>query len=50
VRQCTPGFSVPNRSLYLLRHRDSAETATIRSFLGTLRDVLQERQTEGLLL
>ena len=50
VRQCTPGFSVPNRALYLLRHRDSAETATIRSFLGTLRDVLQERQTEGLLL
>ena len=50
LRQCTPGFSVPNRSLYLLRHRDSAETVTIHSFLNTLRDVLQERQTEGLLL
>jgi hypothetical protein len=50
LRQCTPSFRIPNRSLYLLRHRDTAETANVRCFLDTLRDVLLERNTEGLLL
>ncbi len=50
LRQCIPSFRIPNRSLYLLRHRDTAETANVRCFLDTLRDVLLEQNTEGMLL
>ena len=50
IRQCTPLFPVPNRSVYILRHRDNAESNTIHYFLDTLRDVLTEQHTKGLLL
>jgi len=50
LRQCAPAFRVPHRDLYILRHRDNAETAPIRSFLDTLRQVLEEKGADGLLL
>lgn len=50
IRQCKPLFSVPNRTVYILRHRDNAESNTIHYFLDTLREVLLEQETAGLLL
>lgn len=50
LRQCTPAFRIPDRSIYILRHRDNAETANILRFLDTLEEVLAEKNTEGLLL
>ena len=50
LRQCTPAFRIPDRSIYILRHRDNAETVNILRFLDTLREVLAEKHTEGLLL
>lgn len=50
LRQCTPAFPIPDRMLYILRHRDNAETMNIHRFLDTLREVLAENRTEGLLL
>ena len=42
LRRCTPSFPIPDRSIYILRHRDNAETAGIRYFLDILREVLPE--------
>lgn len=50
LRQSTPAFPIPARTLYMLRHRDNAETANICCFLDILREVLLERNAEGLLL
>ena len=48
--QSKPDFPIPDRTLYILRHRDNAETANICCFLDILREVLLERSAEGLLL
>lgn len=50
LRVCTPNFHVPNRTVYILRRRDNAETNTIHYFLDTLQEVLHENNTKGLLL
>ena len=49
LRQCAPAFAIPDRFLYILRHRDNAETANILAFLDTLQEVLEEQNTKGLL-
>lgn len=43
LRQCTPDFSIPNRSIYILRHRDKAESVCIHYFIDTLREVLYDQ-------
>lgn len=50
LRQSKPSFFIPDRTLYILRHRDNGETANICCFLEILREVLLERNAEGLLL
>ena len=50
IRQCTPLFPAPNRTVYILRRRDNAESNTIHYFLDTLKAVLLEQNTKGLLL
>ena len=50
LRACPPNFHVPNRTVYILRRRDNAETNTIHYFLDTLQEVLHENNTKGLLL
>lgn len=50
LRQCTPAFRIPNRPIYLLRHRDNAETTAIHYFFDALRDTLQEPYGENFLL
>lgn len=50
LRQCTPAFRIPDRMIYILRHRDNAETVNINRFTDTLHEVLAENGTEGLLL
>ena len=43
LKICIPEFHVPDRSIYILRHRDNAETACIRNFLEILHETLQEQ-------
>ena len=50
IRQCKPAFPVPDRTVYILRHRDNAETSNIHYFLDTVREVLTEQNTQGLVL
>lgn len=50
LRQCAPAFRIPDRSIYLLRARDNAESSGIGYFLNTLREVLQEPYGENFLL
>ena len=50
LRQCRPDFRIPNRSIYILRHRDNAESEGIRRFLDTLREVLQDAYGDNFLL
>lgn len=50
LRQCRPAFSVPNRSIFVLRSRDSADMPNVLRFLETARTVLREENTQGLLL
>ncbi|MBR4304546.1 MAG: LysR family transcriptional regulator [Clostridia bacterium] len=50
VRQCTPAFSVPDRSIYILRHRDNTDTPTIKLFMDTAHEVFEEIGQPGLLL
>jgi len=50
LRQCTPDFQIPARALYLLRHRDTAESASIRNFLDTVREVMGSEYGEYLLI
>lgn len=49
-RQCEPDFHIPDRLLYILRHRDYSETAGIRCFLDVLREVLQAQYGSQFLL
>jgi DNA-binding transcriptional LysR family regulator len=50
IRQCRPDFQLPNRNVYILRNRDRAESDNVHRFLNTLREVLTERNTVGLML
>ena len=50
IRQCRPDFPIPSRTVYILRNRDNAETVNIHCFLDTLREVLAEIGTQGLVL
>lgn len=50
IRRCRPAFPIPDRTVYILRNRDNAETVNIHSFLTVLREVLQEQGTQGLVL
>ncbi len=50
LRQCRPGFPIPSRSIYILRHRDTASTAGIQCFFDVLREMLQEPYGEDFLL
>ena len=50
LRQCRSGFAIPDRTVYILRNRDNAETVNIQNFLDTLREVLQEQGTQGVVL
>jgi DNA-binding transcriptional LysR family regulator len=50
IRQLKPDFPIPDRNVYILRNRDTAESDNIHRFLNTVRDVLAERGTVGLLL
>ena len=50
LRQCTPDFPIPSRSIYILRHRDNASTVGIQCFFDVLREVLQEQYGDNFLL
>lgn len=50
IRQCETDFRMPNRTVYILRDRDRAESENNISFLNTLREVLTENGTVGLML
>lgn len=50
VRQCKTTFAMPERTIYVLRFRDTAESPIIRLFLDTLRDYMVESNTQGILL
>ena len=50
LRQCTPDFPIPPRTIYILRHRDAAESPCIRNFLDILREELKEKYENYLLL
>ena len=50
LRQCTPDFQIPDRSLYLLRHRDTAESVSIRNFLDTVHEVMEQQYGKYLLI
>lgn len=50
LRRCVPAFRIPDRSIYILRRRDNAEADSIRCFLDTLREVLQQPYGDNLLL
>ena len=50
LRECAPTFFIPDRSIYILRHKDNADTLGIQCFLNTLRVVLQEPYGDHFLL
>lgn len=50
LRQSRLAFHVPDRTIYILRHRDNAETANIHCFLDTIREIFAEQNTAGCLL
>ena len=50
IRRCRPSFPIPDRTVYILRNRGNAETVNIHCFLETLREVLTENGTQGLVL
>lgn len=50
LRECMPSFSIPDRSIYILRHKDNADTMGIQCFMDTLRTVLQEPYGDHFLL
>jgi len=47
---CQPAFRVPDRTIYILRSRDNADTEIIRCFMDTLREVLLQPYGEQFLL
>ena len=50
LRECVPTFPIPDRSIYILRHKDNADTMGIQCFMDTLRTVLQEHYGDHFLL
>lgn len=50
LRQCRPDFNIPDRALYILRHRDNADTACIRYFLDTACEILHEKYGDFLMI
>lgn len=50
IRRCRPTFHIPDRTVYVLRNRNNAETVNIQDFLDTLKEVLQEIGTQGVIL
>lgn len=50
LRQCAPAFRIPDRTIYLLRRRDNADSDSIRSFLDVLREVLAPTYGDRFLL
>ena len=50
LRECVPAFSIQDRSIYILRHKDNAETMGIQCFVDTLRAVLQPQYGDHFLL
>jgi DNA-binding transcriptional LysR family regulator len=50
IRSCAPAFVVPDRSIYILRHRDNAESDTIKLFMDTAREVFTQRDTQAMLI
>ena len=50
LRQCTPDFHIPDRSIYILRHRSSGDSAYIHYFLETVKEVLKEPYGDYFLL
>ena len=50
LRQCTPDFPIPTRNIYILHHRDTAESPCIRNFLDVMREELKEKYEDYLLL
>lgn len=50
LRECTPTFSIPDRSIYILRPKDNADTLGIQCFINTLRTVLHAQYGDHFLL
>ena len=50
LRICQTAFPIPDRMLYILCRRAARNTKPIVSFLDSLKTVLQEKNTTGLLL
>ena len=50
LRICRTDFSIPDRMLYILCRRAARDTKPIVRFLDSLKTVLQEKNTAGLLL
>ena len=50
VHQCKTTFTMPDRTIYVLRFRDTAEAPNTRLFLDTLRADMIERKIQGVLL
>lgn len=50
LRCCQPGFSIPDRRLYILCSRKKQDSEPVKRFLECLRSVLLEQNTPGLLL
>ena len=46
VRQCKPAFLVPDRSIYILRHRDNAESDTIKLFMDAAQEVFTRQNAQ----
>ena len=44
VRKCKTTFPLPERTIFLLRFKETAEAPNIRLFLDTLREVLADYQ------
>jgi len=50
LRRCRPDFQIPDRHLFILCRRAALSTPPVIRFLDTLRQVLLEHNTPGLLL
>jgi len=44
IRKCKTTFPLPERTIFLLRFKETAESPNIRLFLDTLREVLADYQ------
>ena len=50
IRQCKTTFPLPDRIVYLLRYRHTAESENIRLFMNTLQEVFEENKIQGSLI